>query len=148
MRLTALLFIACLGSFAAQGSTASAQEVSYQNLVTPVLATSETVLGEKLAYPSGAPAKVTAVIVTVAPGGQTGWHRHPVPLFAYILDGTLAVDYGSHGKRTCNAGDAIMEAMRAPHNGTNSGATPVRILAVYMGAEGLRNAEAVEATSK
>lgn len=138
-----VLFVAAIACVLAEvTSPAVAQDVSYENLVTPLLSTSETVIGEALAYPSDAPAKVTAVIVAVPPGGETGWHRHPVPLFGYILEGTLVVDYGEHGKRTYRPGDALMEAMEAAHNGTNPGPTPVRILAVYIGAEGHANAEA------
>ena len=36
---------------------------------------SETVLGQEIAYPAGKPV-VTAAIVTVATGGETGWHAH------------------------------------------------------------------------
>ena len=122
----------------------AAQELSYKNLVTPVLSASETVIGEPLAYPTGAPAKVTAVVVTVPPGGETGWHKHSVPLFGYILDGTLSVDYGARGTRTYQTGEGLLEAMAAPHNGRNLGTVPVRILAVYVGAEGQANAAAAD----
>jgi quercetin dioxygenase-like cupin family protein len=125
------------------GSGLGAQEVSYNNLVTPVLSASQTVIGETLVYPSGKPV-LTAVIVTVPPGGETGWHRHPAPLFGYILEGTLEVDYGAHGKRSYRSGEGLLEAMGAPHNGRNLGAVPVRILAVYVGADGLANAEAAK----
>jgi hypothetical protein len=37
-------------------------------------------------------------------------------------------------------GDALMEAMTVPHFGTDTGAQPVRLLIVYMGAEGVPNA--------
>jgi hypothetical protein len=51
-------------------------------------------------YPSGAPARLTAVEITLQPGEQTGWHTHPVPVFGYILDGELTIDYGAKGQRT------------------------------------------------
>jgi quercetin dioxygenase-like cupin family protein len=101
----------------------------------PVLSSGVTVAGETIHYPTGT-AKVDAAIVTVAPGARTGWHRHGVPLFAYILAGELIVDYGEKGKRTYKAGDGFLEAMDWPHDGHNPGATPVSILVVYMGAEG------------
>src|SRR5580704_2102077 len=66
----------------------------------PLLSTGTTVVGETLHYPTGGPAHVTAAIVTVAPGAKTIVHKHGVPLFAYILDGELTVDYGDRGKRT------------------------------------------------
>ena len=101
------------------------------------LASGRTIVDEPIAYPAAAPAKVTASIVTFAPGDETGWHRHAVPTFGYILDGELTVDYGDKVRRTYHAGDAILEAMGTAHNGRNTGTTPMRILAVFMGADGL-----------
>lgn len=125
-------------------SSALAQEISYKNLLKPLLETSRTVTGEALAYPTGTP-KVNVSIVVVPPGGATGWHSHPVPLVAYMLEGELTVDYGDKGKRTYRKGEALVEAMATPHNGTNTGSEPVQILAVYLGADGLANAAPAEA---
>jgi quercetin dioxygenase-like cupin family protein len=103
-----------------------------------VVSTATTVTGEPIRYPTGAPARVTAVEITLAPGQQTGWHMHPVPLFAYILEGELTVDYGAKGERTYRTGEGFMEAMNERHNGRNSGQGPVKILAVVIGEEGVR----------
>jgi len=102
----------------------------------PLLSTGTTALGETLHYPMSGPAHITAAIVTLAPGASTALHRHGVPMFAYILDGEITVDYGDRGKRTYHQGDAIMEAMDAAHFGADAGPQPVRILTVYMGADG------------
>jgi quercetin dioxygenase-like cupin family protein len=110
--------------------------------VTPVLQSCTTIIGQPIAYPAGE-AQVTAAIVTIPPGGETGWHVHPVPLFGYMLAGELTVDYGDKGTHTYKAGDALMEAMNWPHNGMNKGAVPVRILTVYAGAKGIATAEPV-----
>jgi quercetin dioxygenase-like cupin family protein len=101
-----------------------------------VLSTGNTVMGEPIRYPSGAPARITALEITLQPGQQTGWHTHPVPLFGYILEGELTVDYGSKGQRTYLKGDGFAEAMNETHNGRNLGQDPVRILAVFIGIEG------------
>lgn len=112
---------------------ARAEDLSpYQALLTPLLQSGETTIGQPIEYPAGA-AKVTGAIVTLPPGGQTGWHTHEVPLFGYVLEGTLTVDYGSKGVKEYKAGDSWMEAMNWPHNGINKGTVPVRLLAVYMG---------------
>ena len=103
-----------------------------------LLSGSETVLGQEVAYPGGRPL-VTAAIVTMVPGQETGWHQHDVPLFAWMLEGTLTVDYGPDGERVYGAGDALLEAFRSPHNGRNDGTEDVRLLAVFMGAEGVAN---------
>ncbi len=90
--------------FALIGHT-KAEDVSVQ--ATPLLSTGSTVLGETLHYPTGGPAHVTAAIVTLAPGARTVLHRHGVPMFAYVLDGEITVDYGDRGKRTYQAGRRI-----------------------------------------
>jgi quercetin dioxygenase-like cupin family protein len=100
----------------------------------PLLSTGTTVVGETIRYPKG-PAHVTAAIVTLAPGGRTIMHKHGVPLFAYILEGELTVNYGKHGTRTYHQGQSLMEAMNVAHFGINNGSQPVRLLAVYMGSK-------------
>lgn len=111
--------------------------------VTPLISSGKTIVGETLVYPTSAPAKVTAVVVPLAPGQETGWHTHGVPVFGYVLEGELEVDYGDKGIHVYHAGDALLEAIAAPHNGRNIGTGPVRILAVFMGAEGLKTTEPV-----
>ena len=69
------------------------------------------------------------------PGQSTGVHSHSVPLFAYMLEGELTVDYGEDGTRTYHAGDAFIEAFQTPHNGTNTGNGNARVLAVFAGSE-------------
>jgi quercetin dioxygenase-like cupin family protein len=105
----------------------------------PLLSSSETVLGETIAYPTTGKAVISAMIVTLGPGERTVVHKHGVPLFAYVLEGEVTVDYGEHGTMTFKQGDSFLEAMNADHAGINNGGTPVRILAVYMGAEGSEN---------
>ncbi len=103
-----------------------------------LLVTSQTIIGQPIAYPEGT-AQVTAAIVTMAPGQETGWHRHEAPLFAYLLEGELTVDYGPAGTRTYRQGDAFVEALQSRHDGTNTGSTETRILAVFVGAAGVAN---------
>lgn len=99
-----------------------------------LLSGGETILGQPFTYPDGPP-KITAAIVTMIPGQSTGVHSHSVPLFAYMLEGELTVDYGEDGSRTYHAGDAFIEAFQTPHNGTNTGTGNARVLAVFAGSE-------------
>jgi quercetin dioxygenase-like cupin family protein len=101
--------------------------------IVPLLKGNKTILGEEFTYPQGRP-DVTAAILVLAPGARTLTHRHGVPLFVYVLEGVIDVDYGAKGKRTYKAGDAFMEAMSVAHYGMNNSQAPVRLLAVYMGA--------------
>lgn len=105
------------------------------------LQTGTTILGQPLAYPSGGAPRITAVIVTLEPGQETGRHRHPVPLYGHVLAGELTIDYDGHGTKVYRPVDAFMEAVGTWHNGHNDGTETVRILAVFIGAEGVANTE-------
>jgi len=107
-----------------------------KKLFTPLLESGQTIIGEPIAYPTGTP-KITGAIVFLAPGKETGWHIHSVPLFAYVLQGELTVDYGEKGVKVYKAGDAFLEVMNWPLNGVNKETVPALILAVFMGAEGI-----------
>lgn len=109
---------------------------SGQPSAEPLLDTGRTIAGEALAYPTSALPQVVAQIVTIAPGQTTGWHRHGVPTFGYILSGELEVEYATLGRRVLRPGDRLMEAMKVAHDATNLGSVPVRILVVFMGAQG------------
>ena len=106
--------------------------------VTTVLQTSRTVIGQEVQFPVSRP-QVTALIVEIPPGGEVGRHMHPVPMFAYILEGTLAVVTEGHGEKVFTRGEGFMEVIHTWHNGFNRGTTPVRILAVFVGEEGKPN---------
>ena len=132
----ALLAIGLILSSGAALAQSAPPPADAQGGTRMVLQTGKTVTDEPIQYPAGKP-KITAVEITLAPGQQTGWHTHPVPLFGYILEGELTVDYGPLGKRIYRQGDALVEAMNEAHNGHNSGQGAVKILAVFIGAEGI-----------
>lgn len=104
---------------------------------TQLLSTSETIVGEPIVYPTGAPAKITTGIVQMMPGDESGWHTHGVPLTGLILEGELTIDYGDKGKKTLQQGESIAEAISVPHNSKNTGSVPMKLFVVYIGAEGL-----------
>ena len=98
-----------------------------------------TVLGEPVVYPTGGPAEITSSVIVLEPGASTELHHHDIPLYAYILEGTLTVDYADGQSKTYPADTAVMEAIGTEHAGRNDGDGPVRILAVYLGADGTPN---------
>ena len=112
-----------------------------QPVIETLLETQTTNLGQPIKYPAASAAKITAVVVTLAPGEETGRHRHAVPLYGQVLSGQVTVNYGAHGSKTYKAGEAFMEALGTWHNGHNSGDETLRILAIFMGAEGVPNVE-------
>jgi quercetin dioxygenase-like cupin family protein len=122
------------------GSAIADESPQYTKLLTPILESGQTILGQPIAYPAGKP-KVTAAMVVLQPGKETGWHTHSVPIFAYVVEGEISVDYGDKGVKVYKAGDGLLDAMNWPHDGVNKSAAPVRLLVVYIGAEGVANAE-------
>jgi len=98
-----------------------------------------TVLDQPIVYPTQMPAQVSSSIITLLPGQQTGPHRHDVPLYGFVLEGTLTVEYDGGITKEYRAGEALMEAIGTRHNGSNRGTQPVRILVTFIGAEGLEN---------
>lgn len=98
-----------------------------------LVSSGETTIGQPFAYPEGSP-NITGALVTMQPGQSTGWHFHEAPLFAYIMEGELQVDYGEAGVKRYGPGDAFIEAFGTPHNGSVVGDEPVRLLAVFAGA--------------
>lgn len=98
-----------------------------------------TVLDQPIKYSKKTPAQVSSYIISLEPGQETGWHRHRVPLYAYVLEGTVTVDYDAGVTKEFAAGTAFLEAIKVWHNGINKSDVPVRILTVYMGAQGAKN---------
>jgi quercetin dioxygenase-like cupin family protein len=111
---------------------ASALDNSASVKVTPLLKTSTSWDGKPLVYPKGQ-AEVTALIVEIAAGGQTGWHEHSVPSFAYVLEGTLEVTQGNGATCQLHAGDTLPEVVQTLHNGRALGDKPVKLFVLYTG---------------
>jgi quercetin dioxygenase-like cupin family protein len=111
---------------------AFSMDASEQVKVTPLLKTQESWDGKAIVYPTGQ-AEVTMVLVEIAPGGETGWHLHPVPSFGMVLEGELKVELKSGETLFLKAGDAAAETVNVLHNGHNIGEAPVKLLVFYAG---------------
>jgi quercetin dioxygenase-like cupin family protein len=67
------------------------------------------------------------------PGGHTGWHYHPGPVFVLVKTGTLTVYEADDDKcrgRTYAAGSAFIEGT-TPHIVRNEGAVDAEIVGVF-----------------
>ena len=99
--------------------------------LTPVLETATTITGQTIRFPQG-DNQFTAVIAEVAPGGQVGRHMHPVPLFVYMLEGTLSIEMDGHGvphlqrRPRLRRSDQRLAQRPQPHR--QAGALPDRVL--------------------
>jgi quercetin dioxygenase-like cupin family protein len=103
---------------------------------TVVKKSSTTASGQKIEYPVTSTPEVTALLVEIPSGKETGWHQHPIPVYAYVLSGVLTVEMGNGGKQEYREGEAIFETVHTPHNGKNLGEEMVRLIVFYTGEEG------------
>ncbi|MCX2978306.1 cupin domain-containing protein [Candidatus Marimicrobium litorale] len=99
---------------------------------TPVLKTQRTWIGQDIVYPEGQ-AEMSGVVIEMAPGGETGWHKHPVPSVGYVIEGQLEVHFKNGDVKKLNAGEAAAEAVDVWHNGVNVGEGPVKLVVFYVG---------------
>ena len=127
-----ILFIALCCPFAA-----SALDENTALKVTRLLKTTTSWDGKQILYPKGQ-GEVTALIVEIAPKAETGWHEHPVPSFAYIMEGELELKLATGETKFLHPGDVLPESVGALHNGRNVGKEPVKILVFYMGEVGAK----------
>ena len=125
-----VLVALCIGA-----TSASAFEAKATLKVMPLLATTKTWEGAPIVYPQGQP-EVSGLIIELAPGAETGWHSHPVPSFAFILEGTLEVQLKDGRSKRLQAGEALAEVIGTLHNGKVIGDIPVKLVVFYAGAVG------------
>jgi quercetin dioxygenase-like cupin family protein len=82
----------------------------------------------------GKKSKATTVEVTLGPGASSAPHRHPGPVFGYVLEGVYEWAIDDNAARTLKAGDTFYEPAGCLHrvskNPSKEGNT--RVLAVVL----------------
>ncbi len=91
--------------------------------------------------PTGAAHEAILAIAEIAPGSSSGRHFHHGVEIGYVLDGSLVVERADGSTATYNKGQAFRNLTTAVHNARNPGASPTRILAVYIVEKGKPLAE-------
>ncbi|MGH7427621.1 MAG: cupin domain-containing protein [Gemmatimonadales bacterium] len=132
MKQTGILAIAVVGLFA----TPAAAQVKFA--ATPILQ-SGMAGGAPISYPKTDSAEVTALLLEIGPGGETGRHMHPNPTFVYVLEGAIDVEMDGGGVHSYKAGDSFLEVLNTWHNGKNKGTTTAKVLVVFTGVHGKPN---------
>ncbi len=123
----AIIIVIALSSVGIYYTIGQDQEITFET----ILITNQTVISQEIIYPSG-PGLITSKIITIPIGAETGPHIHQSPMFGYMVDGEITVDYGENGSKTFVKGDGLMEAINYSHNGKNTGNIPAKILIVIM----------------
>jgi quercetin dioxygenase-like cupin family protein len=82
---------------------------------------------------AGKKQKATTFEVTFAPGVSSPPHRHPGPIFGYVLEGEFEFAVGDEKPKLLKAGDTFYEATMALHAvSRNPGKVKTRVLAVLV----------------
>jgi quercetin dioxygenase-like cupin family protein len=82
-------------------------------------------------------------ISEIPPGGTSGRHRHPGIELSYVLEGSVELVHEGKPPITVKAGEATMNTLGGIHTATNRGATPVKLITVYVVEKGKPLAEVV-----
>jgi len=104
--------------------------------VETLLKTDTTSIGQKIVYPNFLSDEVTIAKVTIPPGKSTGWHKHTIPVFAYVLKGNLTVELENKQLKQFPENTTFSEVINTFHNGINNGKIDVVLIAFYMGEKG------------
>lgn len=130
----ALAAVTCVGALAAVPSAALATPPS--GVTAETLATGNAPDGIKVR--SRGETDVTVRVITIQPGGETGWHYHNGPLIAVVKAGTLTRTLNDCSTEISHAGDSFVEpdGRRAVHIGRNLGTEPVVLYVTYVLPEG------------
>ena len=138
MKIGIVVTALCLLMASGLGTVAHAND--YQGVrTTRILTSTVAANGQKLNYLKTENPEVTAMIVEIPPGGETGWHMHAVPVYAYMLGGSLSVEMEGGKNYDFKEGDAIFEVKDTPHNGRNNGDQTARLVVFYTGEVGKPN---------
>lgn len=114
----------------------SAQEYSGKLKIEKMLESDVNSMGQKIVYPQFNTATVTMMKITFPPGETTGWHKHEIPVFSYIISGTLTVETEDHKITEFKENSCFAESYNIYHKGTNKGTEDLVIFVIYLGGDG------------
>jgi quercetin dioxygenase-like cupin family protein len=92
-------------------------------------------MGQKIIYPEVKDAKVAMKKITFPPGETTGWHKHDIPVFSYIIKGTLTVETEDGKVMQHKENSCFSESYNIYHKGTNKENTDLVVMAIYLGGD-------------
>jgi quercetin dioxygenase-like cupin family protein len=101
-------------------------------IIEKILQSTLNSMGQKIQYPNVKDAKVSVMKITFPPGETTGWHKHEIPVFSYILEGTLTVETEDHKVTQYKENTCFAESYNIYHKGTNKEKSNLVVLAIYL----------------
>lgn len=111
-------------------------QYSNNTTIEQILKTDTTTIGQHIIYPNTPNSEVTILKITMTPGKSTGWHHHDIPVFAYVLSGTLTVELENGKTIIYQPNSSFAEMVNTKHNGKNLGTEDVVLIAFFIGKKG------------
>ena len=99
--------------------------------IKEILKTTTSWDGDPIQYPEGDP-EITGLLIEAQEDVEIGFHCHPVPNIAYILEGEIDVEVFEGPKIIFKKGDAFEEVINTWHKGKVLKG-PAKILVYYAG---------------
>lgn len=97
-------------------------------------------LDQRITYPKKVKkAEISSEIEVLEPGQETGWRKYRVPVYVYVLEGAISIEYDAGVVKDYAAGTAFVQAQGIWHNISNKGDVRARMLTVTMGAKGIKS---------
>lgn len=131
MKKIAIASILCLFSM-----VLSAQEYSGSLKIEKMLDSDVNSIGQKIKYPDFKDPQVKMMKITFPPGETTGWHKHEIPVFSYIMKGTLTVEMEDNTIIEFKENSCFAESYGLYHRGTNKQDSELVVFVVYLGGDG------------
>ena len=112
-------------------STSQAQKKFAEDAMPAINIISAVDLEEEI---NGEPARVSTVELILKPKAESPPHRHPGPVYGYVLEGIYEFKVEGHPLRTLKSGDTFYEPLMALHEvGSNpSNNSITRVLAIVV----------------
>lgn len=98
-----------------------------------------TITGQNIQYPKTTSPEIIATILNFSPGEETGWHKHPVPTYTQVINGTLTIDLENGETMEFPSGSGLLDTMNTWHNGRNTGDTNLQVVVIILGEKGKQN---------
>ena len=99
----------------------------------PMFNAPNTVLNQPIQYPPSQNIILETKMIEISPGVTPALHYHPGPLYVYVINGELQVDYGSKGIKLFKEGASFVEAINVCHAVSVVSKTPVQLFTVFIG---------------
>lgn len=122
-----------------EAATTLGEVLSTEGAALLMDAQSLTALDQSIEYPKKKQAQISSEIEVLEPGQESGWRKYRVPVYVYVMEGTISVEYDAGVVKDFPKGSSFLQAKGIWHNISNKAETRAETLSVLMGAKGITN---------